>query len=249
LKKYSAEFLGTMLLTLFGCGASVIMLAGVQGAALAFGLTFIAIYYTISKISGCHINPAVSLAMLINKKLSVEDFVGYVVAQCMGAITGAGVLAFIFNNMKDYASYKQVGLATNGFGDYSYLGFSIKGAIVLEIFLSFLFVLSFLGATSSKKTMPVAGLIIGLSLAAVYFFGVPFTGGSANPARSFGPALFMRGEQLKQVWVFVLFPFVGATLAAFVWKFLNSTPKLSATEQIIDQIENIDIIENAETEI
>ena len=213
MKKYVAEFIGTFVLVLFACGVAAVTgcvfpEAGYVATALAFGLVIVAMAYSIGNISGCHINPAVSLAVLINGGMSVKDFVGYIIAQFAGAIAGAGVLMALIG--------KDMGLGCNGL----YNG-SVCSSIWVEIILTFVFVLAVLGATSKIENGKVAGLVIGLSLTMVHLFGIYFTGTSVNPARSFGPALFMGGESLACVWVFIVAPLIGGALAAFVWKFLN----------------------------
>ena len=223
MKKYVAEFIGTFVLTLFGCGSAALSggvdgVLGVLGISMAFGLSIVAMAYSIGNVSGCHINPAVSLAMLISKKLSGKDFVGYVVAQCLGAIVAAAILKFIGSVCDPVIT----GLGTNGYGSSSYVGLSMGGAIVVEIILTFVFLLAILGVTSTEKFSNVAGLVIGLTLAFVHIIGIPLTGTSVNPARSLGPALLAGGDALSQVWVFIAAPLVGAALAAIVWMFLNS---------------------------
>ncbi|MEF9916226.1 MAG: MIP family channel protein [Lachnospiraceae bacterium] len=232
MKKYVAEFIGTFVLTFFGCGSAALSggvdgVLGVLGIAMAFGLSIVAMAYSIGNISGCHINPAVSLAMLISKKLSVKDFIGYVISQCLGAIVAAGILKLIGSMCSPVIT----GLGTNGFGDASYVGLSMIGAIAVEVILTFVFLLAILGVTSSPKTANVAGLVIGLTLAFVHIIGIPLTGTSVNPARSLGPALFAGGQALSQVWVFIIAPLVGAALAAFVWMFLTSEKSNETSEQ------------------
>ena len=213
MKKYVAEFIGTFVLVLFACGVAAVTgcvfpEAGYVATALAFGLVIVAMAYSIGNISGCHINPAVSLAVLINGGMSVKDFVGYIVAQFAGAIAGAGVLMALIG--------KDMGLGCNGL----YNG-SVCASMWVEIILTFVFVLAVLGATSKIENGKVAGLVIGLSLTMVHLFGIYFTGTSVNPARSFGPALFMGGESLACVWVFIVAPLIGGAVAALIWKYLN----------------------------
>lgn len=225
MKKYLCEFIGTLVLVLFGCGSAAIAgdTLGTLGIALAFGLSIVAMAYVIGSVSGCHINPAVSLAMLISKKMDVKDFVGYVIAQVLGAIAGSAILYFIINSCgMDVAS---IGLGANGFGDASAVGLSMVGSIIVEIILTFVFIYTILGVTSSEKFSSVAGIVIGLSLTFVHIMGIPLTGTSVNPARSLAPALFLGGTALEQVWVFIIAPFIGASLAAVCFKFLNSEEK------------------------
>lgn len=221
MKKYLCEFIGTAVLVLFGCGSAVIAggTLGTLGIALAFGLSIVAMAYVIGSVSGCHINPAVSLAMLINQKMSTKDFLCYVVAQILGAILGSSILYLIIKWCGMDVSV--VGLGANGFGDASSVGLNMVGAIVVEIILTFVFIYTILGVTSSEKFSSVAGIVIGLTLAFVHIMGIPLTGTSVNPARSLAPALFLGGTALSQAWVFILSPLVGSALAAVTYKFLN----------------------------
>ena len=223
MKKYTAEFIGTFVLTFVGCGAAAISggidgVLGVLGIAMAFGLSIVAMAYSIGNISGCHINPAVSLAMLLSKKMSAKDFGGYVVAQILGGIAAAGLLAGI-NSM---CTPVLEGLGTNGFDTASYVGLNMTGAIIVEVVLTLIFILAILGVTSTDKFGSVAGIVIGLTLAFVHIIGIPLTGTSVNPARSLGPAIFAGGDALAQVWVFIVAPLIGAAIAACLWTFLSS---------------------------
>ena len=221
MKKYVCEFIGTAVLVLFGCGSAAIAgeTLGPLGIALAFGLSIVAMAYVIGNISGCHINPAVSLAMLINKKMTAKDFVGYVIAQVLGAILGIGILYVVMLSCGfDIAAQ---GLGANGFGDASAVDLNMLGAILVEIVLTFVFIYTILGVTSDESKSSVAGIVIGLTLAFVHIMGIPLTGTSVNPARSLAPALFLGGEALSQVWVFIVAPFIGSALAAIVYKYLN----------------------------
>ena len=212
MKKYVAEFIGTFVLVLFACGVAAVTgcafpEAGYVATALAFGLCIIAMAYSIGNISGCHINPAVSIGCLVAGRMSFKDFVGYVVAQFLGAIAGAAVLMLLIGTDK--------GLGCNGL----YNG-SIGMSFLVEVILTFVFVLVILGVTSKIGNGGMAGIVIGLTLVVVHLFGIPFTGTSVNPARSFGPALLLGGDALSCVWVFIAAPLVGGVLAALVWKFL-----------------------------
>ncbi len=215
MKKYFAEFIGTFVLVFFACGTAAVVGCTAEGnaayliTALAFGLVIVAMAYSIGNVSGCHINPAVSIAMVFSGKMSISDFIGYVVAQFLGGIAGAGVLAALTG--------KQYGLGTNGLYDGS-----VWKSIIIEIILTCVFVMAILGVTSKKEYSKVAGLVIGLSLTLVHLLGIFFTGTSVNPARSFGPALFMGGDALKCVWVFIVAPLIGGIVAAFLYGFLDS---------------------------
>ncbi len=214
MKKYLAECIGTAVLVFMGCGSAVFLgsdtTGGVLAIAFAFGLSIVAMAYVIGDISGCHINPAVSLAMLLTKKLSTTDFIGYVVAQVIGAIIGAGLLKYV-STIVDID--KTGALGSNSFGD---LGAS--GAIVVEIMLTFIFIFTILGVTSDASKANVAGIVIGLTLVFVHIVGITLTGTSVNPARSIGPALFAGGDALSQLWVFIIAPLVGSLLATVTHK-------------------------------
>ena len=230
MKKYVAEFIGTLVLVLVGCGTAAVSggigsVTGIVGIALAFGLSIVAMAYSIGNISGCHVNPAVSFAMFLTGKLSAKDFGGYVAAQVLGALAGAGILKIFVNCAKpasDAVKQSMSALGTNGYGTNSFVNISATGALLVEIVLTFIFVLAILGVTSTEKFGSCAGIVIGLSLVLVHLIGIPLTGTSVNPARSLGPALFVLGDAIKQVWVFIVGPLVGAAIAAFVWKFLST---------------------------
>ena len=216
-KKYLAELIGTFVLVFFACGVAAVTgcvfpEAGYIATALAFGLVIVAMAYSIGNISGCHINPAVSIAMLVSGKMSFKDFIGYIVAQFAGAIAGAAALMGVLG--------ADSGLGTNAL----YQG-NVGASFIIEIVLTFVFVIAILGVTSKESNSSVCGLVIGLALTLVHLLGIPFTGTSVNPARSFGPALFVGGEALSSVWVFLLAPLVGGVLAALVYKFLAKEKK------------------------
>ena len=225
IRKFISELVGTMLLVIFGCGTAV---AANQIAekvvyyptvfttliiALAFGLILLALCYTIGKVSGCHVNPAVSVAMAINKKITIIECVEYIAAQIIGGILGASVLALLFN------SYDALG--ANGFGELSVMNTEMIPALIIECVLTFVFVLTVLCVTSRKEDSPNSGIIIGLTLTLVHIFGIPFTGTSVNPARSIGPAL-LTGTDLvvDQLWVFIVGPILGALIAALFFRFV-----------------------------
>ncbi len=212
-KKYIAELIGTMVLVLMGCGSAVIAGFNIQyvGVAFAFGLAVVAMIYTIGSISGCHINPAISISMLVAGKLSVKDTVFYIVFQSIGAIIGAGILYTILIGNPTYT------LAA-GLGENTYTSFSLASVLITEIVLTFIFVLVVHGSTSEKAPKGFAGLSIGLSLVLIHLVAIPIDGTSVNPARSLGPALFVGGTALSQLWVFWVAPIIGGILAALVWK-------------------------------
>ena len=224
MKRYISELIGTMVLVLFGCGSAAIAgsVLGNVGIALAFGLSIVAMAYVIGDISGCHINPAVSIGMWIDGRLETKDLVMYIVFQCIGAIIGIGLLAVIINSAPTLGGYTATGLGQNGFGAASSVGLNVTGAIIVEIILTFVFVFTVLGVTKKAENGAVAGIVIGLTLAFVHIMGIPLTGTSVNPARSIAPALFIGGQALQQVWVFIVAPIIGAIIAGTLFKGLSS---------------------------
>ena len=225
-KKCLAEFIGTAVLVTFGCGVAATngFGTGFVGIALAFGFVIVAMAYSIGNISGCHINPAVSIAMLIRKQLTPKEFFAYIASQFLGGIAGALILYALFICCN--VSPTDLGLGTNGFEGASAVGISMTGAFIAEIVLTFVFVLSICGVTSKPAFGNVAGLVIGFSLTLVHLFGLPLTGTSVNPARSFGPALValctgVNPMAMLQVWVFIVAPLVGGALAAVCYNILE----------------------------
>ncbi len=217
MKKYLAEFIGTLVLVLFGCGAAVslgcngaVTNAAYIGTALAFGLCIVAMAYSIGNVSGCHINPAVSLGVLMTGGMTVSDFIGYVIAQCAGAIVGAGILGVI-------AGF-DCGFGTNAL----YQGDFVK-SFIIEVVMTTMFVLTILGVTSKSGHGKLAGLVIGFTLTLNLLFGIHYTGASLNPARSLGPALFAGTSALADLPVFIIAPLVGGALAAVIWKAIEPT--------------------------
>ena len=224
MKRYISELIGTMVLVLFGCGSAAIAgsVLGTFGIAMAFGLSIVAMAYVIGDISGCHVNPAVSIGMWIDGRLETKDLLMYIVFQCIGAIIGIALLAVIINSAPSLGGYMATGLGQNGFGSASSVGLDVVGAILVEIILTFVFVFTVLGVTKKVENGAVAGIVIGLTLAFVHIMGIPLTGTSVNPARSLAPALFIGGQALQQVWVFILAPIVGAVIAGLLYKGLAS---------------------------
>ena len=222
LKKYAAELIGTMVLVLMGCGSAVLAgsFIGNVGIAFAFGLAVLAMVYAIGSISGCHINPAITISMLALRKISVKDAAMYIVSQCVGAILGAGVLYSIAVGKPEY-SLAINGLGQNGYGAASPAGFSLTSAFIAEVVLTFIFLLVIHGSTSDKAPKGFAGISIGLSLVLIHLVSIPVTGTSVNPARSLGPAVFVGGTALSQLWLFWVAPIIGGLLAAVVWKILK----------------------------
>ena len=217
MKKYVSEFIGTLVLVLFGCGTAMVTGGNLVATSLAFGLSIVAMAYVIGNISGCHINPAVSLAVYLTKGMSLLECLYYVISQVLGAICGSGILYFILTN----TNLSSVNLGANGYGALSSVGISLVGALVVEVILTFVFIYTILGVTNDKNKSQIAGVVIGLTLTFVHILGIKLTGTSVNPARSLAPALIMGGTALKQVWVFIVAPFVGSALAACTYKCLN----------------------------
>lgn len=217
MKKYFAECIGTFVLTFLGCGTAMFLgcntPAGVVGTAIAFGLTVVAMAYTIGGISGCHINPAITFGVALSGRMSWKDACGYWIGQLIGGIIAGAVLLLVKNMVS--APDLTGGLGTNGIVNAGGVG----GALLVEFIATFLFVLVVLGTTDAKKGAGnLAGLAIGLTLILIHLVCINLTGTSVNPARSIGPALFAGGEALKNVWVFILAPMVGGACAACVWK-------------------------------
>jgi aquaporin Z len=226
MKKYAAEFIGTFSLVLFGCGTAAIsgpfaggiMGAGLLGIAIAFGFAVVAMAYAIGGISGCHINPAVTIGFLTAGKIEVKDAIGYIVAQCLGAILGAGVLYLIVSGRPDFAM-REYSLGCNGWGE-GYLGeYNTLSAFVIETVMTFLFIFVILATTSKFGNGVMAGLAIGVTLMLIHLVTIPVTGTSVNPARSLGPAVFAGGKALTHLWLFFVAPVIGAIIAALLWKF------------------------------
>jgi len=221
MRKYLAELIGTLFLVLIGCGSAVIagQQVGFLGIAFAFGLTVLVMVYAIGPISGCHINPAITLAMLVAKKINGRDTVGYIIAQCVGAVIGAAILLAIASGKADY-SLAGNGLGQNGYGALSPHQYSLGAAFIAELVLTFLFLFVIFGATHANAPKGFAGLAIGLTLVLIHIVGIPITGTSVNPARSLGPAVLVGGEAFTQLWLFIVAPIIGGILAALVWRAL-----------------------------
>lgn len=220
MKKYLAEMVGTMVLTLLGCGAAVSLNCGVDtasvvGTAFAFGLAVVAMAYTIGGVSGCHINPAITLGCLLSKRIGGKDAVMYMIFQFIGALVGSAILYAMTTN--DMVAAGGTTTGANSTGDHG-----VVVGLIVETVLTFIFVLVVLGATDAKKGAGnFAGLAIGLSLVLIHLVGIHYTGTSVNPARSFGPALFEGGQALSDLWVFFVGPFAGAVIAAGTWKIIG----------------------------
>ena len=225
MKKLVAEFIGTLWLVLGGCGSAVLAAAfpdlgiGFAGVALAFGLTVVTMAYAIGHISGCHLNPAVSIGLWIGGRFDKKELIPYIVAQVLGGIAGAGILYLIASG-KDGFSLTG-GFAANGYGEHSPGGYSMVAALVTEIVMTFMFLIVILGATHSKAPKGFAGLAIGLAVTLIHLISIPVTNTSVNPARSTSQALFVGDWAVGQLWLFWVAPIVGAILAGLVYKYLS----------------------------
>ncbi|PEK57872.1 aquaporin [Bacillus wiedmannii] len=218
IKKAIAECIGTFVLVLFGTGTAVIGGGvegiGILGIAMAFGLSIVAMAYSIGTISGCHVNPAVSIAMFINKRMTAEELAYYIVAQITGALLGTVTLVTIL---------KSSGMTLSNLGQNSFGNLGASGSFLVEFVLTFVFILVIIAVTGKKGITNLAGIVIGLTLVLVHLLGISLTGTSVNPARSFAPALFASGEAISQLWVFIIAPVLGGIAAAMVGKSLLNT--------------------------
>ncbi|NNL15289.1 MAG: aquaporin Z [Flavobacteriaceae bacterium] len=224
MKKLLAEFIGTAWLVLGGCGSAVLAAAfpelgiGFTGVALAFGLTVVTMAYAIGHISGCHLNPAVSIGLWIGGRFDKKDLIPYIIAQVLGGIAGAGILYLIATGK---SGFEIGGFAANGFDEHSPGGYSMMAALITEVVMTFFFLVIILGATHSKAPAGLAGLAIGLGLTLIHLISIPVTNTSVNPARSTSQALFAGGWAIQQLWLFWIAPIVGAILAGFVYKYIS----------------------------
>ena len=224
-KKYAAELVGTFVLVFIGCGSATLAgkYIGFVGISFAFGLSVLTMVYAIGGISGCHINPAISISMLASGKMRPKDTVMYVIVQCIGAVIAAAVIYAIALGNSAY-SLAVNGLGQNGYGVASPGGFSMTSGFIAEVVLTFIFLLVIYGSTSERAPKGFAGISIGLSLVLIHLVGIPITGTSVNPARSLGPAVIVGGTALSQLWMFWVAPIIGGLLTAGVWRLLNATP-------------------------
>jgi aquaporin Z len=221
MKKFLAEMLGTFVLVFIGCGSAVIAggNVGFLGISFAFGIAVLTMVYAIGAISGCHINPAITVAMLFAGKISGKDAGGYIIFQIIGAILGAGVLYLIAQGLVGY-DITANGLGQNGYGSGSPAGYGMSAAFIAEVVLTAIFLLVIFGATHKDAPGKFAGIAIGLALTMIHIVGIPITGTSVNPARSIGPALFVGGDALSQLWLFIVAPILGGVLGAVLWKYI-----------------------------
>ncbi len=208
MRKLICEFVGTMMLVLLACGIAVATEVHYLGTALAFGLVIVAMAYSIGNVSGCHINPAVSFGMALSGRMTWRECGRYVIAQVLGAIAGAALLGVILDSYSNLGGNTLQGSTTTSVG------------LIVEIILTFVFVLTILGVTDKRENGHATGIIIGLTLTLVHLFGIPFTGTSVNPARSLGPALLQGGNALDQAWIFIVAPLIGALLASLFYKYV-----------------------------
>ncbi|MBQ8892007.1 MAG: MIP family channel protein [Bacilli bacterium] len=223
MKKYISEFVGTCLLTLIACGVAVIVgcdtAAGIVATSLAFGLVVVAMAYSIGNVSGCHINPAVSLGMYVSGKMELKECIKYMISQILGAFLGSVLLGVCLGSFELLGANGYGGILPNG------MEVTLITALLVEVILTFVFVTTILGVTDKKENGHITGLIIGLTLVLVHLFGISITGTSVNPARSLAPAILQGGEALRQVWVFIVAPLVGSVLAGGFYKFVLKTSK------------------------
>jgi aquaporin Z len=233
MKKYAAELVGTFVLVFGGVGSAVLAGGhiGFQGVAFAFGLSLLAMVYTIGPISGCHINPAVTLGVLLAKKIGARDAVAYMIAQVIGAVIAAALILFIASGAAGGYDVASAGLGANGYGVHSPGQYSLAAAFLAEVVLTMFLVLTVLGSTDIKAPVGFAGVAIGLVLTLIHLVGIPITNTSVNPARSIGPALFVGGWALQQLWLFIIAPFIGAAIAAVVYGAIRIPAELITTPQ------------------
>jgi len=220
MKKYVAEFIGTFTLVLFGCGTAVVsgQAVGHLGIAFAFGFALLAMCYGIGPVSGCHVNPAVSLGVFAAGRMSGKDLGGYIVAQLLGGIVAAGVLAVIAKGLLAGYNVHASGLGQNGWGEGYQAGYALSSAVVFEFVATLIFVIVILGSTQAGAPTQMAGLAIGITLVVIHIFGINITGVSVNPARSLGPAIWLGGKAISQVWMFLLVPSIAGIVSGAIYR-------------------------------
>ena len=233
MKKYIAELIGTFVLVFGGCGAAVLAgdHIGYLGVSFAFGLTLLTMAYTIGPISGCHINPAVTIGLFLSKKVSAKDVPGYIIGQIVGGFLAAAVLLVIVKGLPGGYDPALKGFAANGYGEHSPGNFSVTAAFVVEVVLTFFLVFTVLGSTDLKAPAGFAGIPIGLVLVLIHLVGIPVTNTSVNPARSISQAVFVGGWALGQLWLFILAPIVGAVLASIVFRVIGGSEPVLTVEK------------------
>jgi aquaporin Z len=236
-RRCAAEFVGTFWLVLGGCGSAVISAAfpnvgiGLLGVALAFGLTVLTMAYAIGHISGCHLNPAVSIGLAAGKRFPTNELAPYIISQVLGGIAGAGVLYLIASG--NFAFSLSGGFAANGFDEHSPGQYTMMSALITEVVLTFMFLVIILGATDRRAPVGFAPIAIGLGLTLIHLIGIPVTNLSVNPARSTGPAVFVGGWALSQLWLFWVAPIAGAVVAGGFYRWLSEEAEIEATIQTI----------------
>ena len=233
MKKYIAEMIGTFVLVFGGCGSAVLAgdKIGFLGVSIAFGLTLLAMAYAIGPISGCHINPAVTVGLLVSKKMDSRDVAGYILAQIIGGILAAALLLAIAKGVAGGYDPALTGFAANGYGDHSPGHYNLTSAFLAEVILTFFLMFTVLGATDIKAPVGFAGIPIGLVLALIHLVGIPVTNTSVNPARSIGPAIFVGGWALTQLWLFIIAPITGAIIAAVVYRLIGTPRPIISTQE------------------
>ena len=226
MKQYSAEFIGTFWLVLGGCGSAVLAAAfpdlgiGFIGVALAFGLTVLTMAYAIGHVSGCHLNPAVTIGLWAGGRITADKILPYIIAQCLGAIVAGGVLYLIVSGKADFTTIG--GFASNGYGEHSPGGYSLLSGLVTEIVMTMMFLFIILSVTHKNAPSGFAGLAIGLALTLIHLVSIPVTNTSVNPARSLGVAIYVGDWALAQLWLFWVAPIAGALIGAVIYRFINS---------------------------
>jgi aquaporin Z len=233
MNRYLAEFVGTFVLVFASCGSAVLAgdKIGFLGVSLAFGLSLLAMVYAIGPISGCHINPAVTVGILLSKRMDARYAAGYIAAQILGAIVAAGILLIIVKGGPGGYDPSVAGFAANGYGEHSPGRYSLLSAFLVEIVLTFFLVFTVLGATDVRAPVGFAGIAIGLVLTLVHLVGIPVTNTSVNPARSIGPAIFVGGWALSQLWLFIVAPVIGAVVAALVYPSIHRPAELTSVRE------------------
>jgi aquaporin Z len=228
MKRYLAELMGTFVLVFGGCGAAVLAggKIGFAGVALAFGFSLLAMVYAIGSVSGCHINPAVTVGLLLSRKFEAKHVPGYIIAQIVGAIIAAGILLVVARGTNAGYDPSVSGFAANGYGTHSPGGYNVIASFVTEVVLTFFLVFTILGSTDIKAPVGFAGIPIGIVLALIHLVGIPVTNTSVNPARSIGPALFVGGWALQQLWLFIVAPLIGAALASVCYEVIRVSEPL-----------------------
>ena len=227
MKQYGAEFFGTFWLVLGGCGSAVLSAAfpdvgiGLLGVSFAFGLTVLTMAYAIGHVSGCHLNPAVSIGLWAGGRFQADKLLGYIIAQCLGAIVAGGVLYIIASGKADFSLAG--GFASNGYGEHSPGGYSLFAALVTEVVMTMMFLFIILSVTHKNAPSGFAGLAIGLTLTLIHLISIPVTNTSVNPARSLGVAIYVGDWALAQLWLFWVAPIAGALLGALIYRFVGSS--------------------------